>query len=211
VLGQLLNRTVIVHDILNHYSEDLSSDEPHSMPFELVFDLPHLSAYQSVVTLSELRDNDWDMQLDAVAHFGTKYLPQVRSQPCGVWLCVVAHAHLPTTVREAPAHGGGGPACRAGATQGPMPDAAPAATRWPPIVQKRNAQPGRLTHTDVVRCGAMCMPAPFVHLLPSIQIKTAHALNISDEDAEYIDLKVSRRACWAGAVVTHMNARAQAS
>ena len=79
VLGQLLNRTVVVHDLLNHYTEDLLSDEPHSMPFDQVFDLAHLSAYQSVVTLSELRQHDWDLQLDAVAHFGPKFLNQVHA------------------------------------------------------------------------------------------------------------------------------------
>lgn len=36
VLGKLIKRTVIMHDILNHYSEKEDAKTPESMPFELV-------------------------------------------------------------------------------------------------------------------------------------------------------------------------------
>jgi hypothetical protein len=47
-----------------------------------VFDLDHLSRHQSVVTLQEYRDKGWDGVVDAVGHFGDKFLKQV----CGGWL-----------------------------------------------------------------------------------------------------------------------------
>lgn len=81
VLGRLLRRTVIVHDILHHYDDkkEATPGTPTSMPFEQVFDLDHVSRHQSVVTLEEHREAGWDGVLDAVAHFGNKFLPQIKT------------------------------------------------------------------------------------------------------------------------------------
>ncbi|KAG2497631.1 hypothetical protein HYH03_004371 [Edaphochlamys debaryana] len=88
VLGRLLRRTVIVHDILNHYDEAKKSGKavaggsasgPKSMDFDLVFDLDHLCLHQSVVTLAERRQGGWDLHLDAVAHFGDMFLGQIKN------------------------------------------------------------------------------------------------------------------------------------
>ncbi|PNW86028.1 hypothetical protein CHLRE_03g206705v5 [Chlamydomonas reinhardtii] len=85
VLGRMLGRTVIVHDILNHYDDKGPADgagggDVHrSMDFSLVFDFDHLSRHQSVVTLAERLQAGWDAQLDAVAHFGPKFLAQIKN------------------------------------------------------------------------------------------------------------------------------------
>ncbi|KAG2441392.1 hypothetical protein HYH02_009981 [Chlamydomonas schloesseri] len=86
VLGRMLGRTVIVHDILNHYDDKPAEgaasgggDVHRSMDFSLVFDFDHLSRHQSVVTLAERLEAGWDARLDAVAHFGPKFLAQIKN------------------------------------------------------------------------------------------------------------------------------------
>ncbi|GFR40556.1 hypothetical protein Agub_g1131 [Astrephomene gubernaculifera] len=84
VLGQLLKRTVIVHDILNHYDDKASlnhlTEQPDSMDFELIFNLSRLSRHRSVVTQAELRARgEWDGRLQAVAHFGDMFMSQIKN------------------------------------------------------------------------------------------------------------------------------------
>ncbi len=58
----------------------VSASSPRHLPAPppgQVFDLDHVSRHQSVVTLAEHRAAGWDGVVDAVAHFGDKFLPQV--------------------------------------------------------------------------------------------------------------------------------------
>ncbi|KAG2486987.1 hypothetical protein HYH03_014359 [Edaphochlamys debaryana] len=79
VLGRLLERTVVVHDILNHYDEAKKGGSAGSMDFKLVYDFDHLSRHQSVVTLDERRAAGWGGEVDAVAHFGKAFLSQIKN------------------------------------------------------------------------------------------------------------------------------------
>ncbi|KAG2489414.1 hypothetical protein HYH03_012053 [Edaphochlamys debaryana] len=70
VLGRLLNRTVVVHDIRNIYHDAKKGGVKGRMGFKLLFDFDLLSRYHSIVSLEELQAEGWDGRLDAIGHFG---------------------------------------------------------------------------------------------------------------------------------------------
>ncbi|GIL83940.1 hypothetical protein Vretimale_10950 [Volvox reticuliferus] len=86
-LGRVLRRTVIVHEILNHYDEQQAAlvggqplqGQALSMPFDLVFNFDHISRHQSVVSQAEMFDAGWDGVLDAVLHFDDDFLVQIKN------------------------------------------------------------------------------------------------------------------------------------
>ncbi|GIL56383.1 hypothetical protein Vafri_11756 [Volvox africanus] len=86
-LGRILQRTVILHDILNHYDEQQAAlvggqpvqGQALTMPFDLVFNFNHIARHQSVVSQKEMFDAGWDGILDAVLHFEDEFLVQIKN------------------------------------------------------------------------------------------------------------------------------------
>ncbi|KAG2489412.1 hypothetical protein HYH03_012051 [Edaphochlamys debaryana] len=70
VLGRLLNRTVVVHDIRNIYHDAKKGGVKGRMGFKLLYDFDYLAQHHSVVSLEELRAEGWDGRIEAVGHFG---------------------------------------------------------------------------------------------------------------------------------------------
>ncbi|KXZ53549.1 hypothetical protein GPECTOR_7g999 [Gonium pectorale] len=49
------------------------------MNFSLVFNFEHLSRHRPIVTLDERRATGWDSRVEAVVHFGDKFLDQIKN------------------------------------------------------------------------------------------------------------------------------------